>query len=104
MFLCGYLRTSNYHFIDGCAQEGGNNNVDIFRILCLSNDCGLIEPIVNTVSLHQIKKHCQLSLLEYFLNEFGPKNSESFLNAQRNFVHSCAAYSILCYLIQVKDR
>lgn len=75
-----------------------------YKILCLSNDCGLIEPIVNTVSLHQIKKHSQLSLLEYFLQEFGPKNSETFLNAQRNFVHSCAAYSILCYLIQVKDR
>lgn len=75
-----------------------------YKILCLSDDCGLIEPIVNTVSLHQIKKHCQLSLLEYFLQEYGPKNSESFLNAQRNFVHSCAAYSIFCYLIQVKDR
>lgn len=74
------------------------------RISCLSNDSGFIEPIVNTVSLHQIKKCNQLSLWEYFLQEFGPKNSEAFLNAQRNFVQSCAAYSIFCYLIQVKDR
>lgn len=76
-----------------------------YKILCLSNDAGLIEPIMNTISLHQIKKnYCKLSLREYFLQEYGGRNTETFLNAQRNFVHSCAAYSILCYLIQVKDR
>lgn len=75
-----------------------------YRILCLSNDSGLIEPILNTVSLHQIKKHCQLSLWEYFEREFGPPNSEEFLSAQKNFVESCAAYCLVSYLIQVKDR
>lgn len=75
-----------------------------YRILVLSCDSGLIEPILNTVSLHQIKKHCQLSLIEYFNREFGPSNSEAFLTAQRNFVQSCAAYCLICYLVQVKDR
>ncbi|KAG8248820.1 Phosphatidylinositol 4-kinase beta [Homalodisca vitripennis] len=75
-----------------------------YRILVLSDDSGLIEPILNTVSLHQIKKHCQLSLGEYFAQEFGESNSESFLTAQRNFVQSCAAYCLVCYLVQVKDR
>ncbi|CAG2054851.1 unnamed protein product [Timema podura] len=75
-----------------------------YKILCLSNDSGLIDPILNTVSLHQIKKHCQLSLLQYFTREFGTHNSEAFLTAQRNFVESCAAYCLICYLVQVKDR
>ncbi|XP_050297349.1 phosphatidylinositol 4-kinase beta [Anthonomus grandis grandis] len=75
-----------------------------YRILVLSDDSGLIEPILNTVSLHQIKKHCQLSLLQYFKNEYGPETSEAFLTAQKNFVQSCAAYCLICYLIQVKDR
>lgn len=75
-----------------------------FRILCLSSDSGLIEPILNTVSLHQIKKNSQLSLLEYFMKEYGQCNSEAFLTAQRNFVRSCAAYCLISYLIQVKDR
>lgn len=75
-----------------------------YRILCLSNDSGLIEPILNTVSLHQIKKQGQLSLLEYFTKEHGSRNSEAFLSAQRNFVQSCAAYCLICYLVQVKDR
>ncbi|KAI4459127.1 phosphatidylinositol kinase [Holotrichia oblita] len=75
-----------------------------YKILCLSSDSGLIEPILNTVSLHQIKKNSQLSLLEYFVREYGPHNSEAFLTAQKNFVQSCAAYCLISYLIQVKDR
>lgn len=75
-----------------------------YRILVLSDDSGLIEPILNTVSLHQVKKHCQLSLLQYFKKEYGPETSEAFLTAQKNFVQSCAAYCLICYLIQVKDR
>ena len=43
-----------------------------------------------------------MSLLEYFLQEFGALNSEEFLSAQRNFVQSCAAYCIVSYLIQVE--
>ena len=42
-----------------------------------------------------------MSLLEYFMQEFGAVNSEEFLEAQRNFVQSCAAYCVVSYLIQV---
>lgn len=31
-------------------------------------------------------------------------NSEAFLTAQRNFVESSAAYCLVCYILQVKDR
>ncbi|XP_033340009.1 phosphatidylinositol 4-kinase beta fwd isoform X2 [Megalopta genalis] len=75
-----------------------------YKILCLSNDSGLIEPILNTVSLHQVKKQCQLTLVQYFEREFGPPTSDTFITAQRNFIQSCAAYCLVCYLIQVKDR
>ncbi|CAG2110364.1 unnamed protein product [Medioppia subpectinata] len=75
-----------------------------YKILVTSAESGLIEAILNTVSLHQIKKHCKMSILEYFIKEFGSQTSEEFLTAQRNFVQSCAAYCIVSYLIQVKDR
>lgn len=75
-----------------------------YRILVISNDSGLIEPVLNTVSLHQIKKHSKLTLFEYFKQEFGEVNSEGFLTAQRKFVESCAAYCVVSYIIQVKDR
>lgn len=84
------------------------------KILVLSNDSGMIEPILNAVSLHQIKKHQAKhtpvgaqppALIDYFMQEFGQsRTSEAFLTAQKNFVESCAGYSIACYLLQVKDR
>ncbi|XP_077989707.1 phosphatidylinositol 4-kinase beta-like [Glandiceps talaboti] len=75
-----------------------------FHIVVTSNDSGMIEPIINAVSLHQIKKHSQMSLLNYFFKEFGGPTTEEYLTAQRNFVQSCAAYCLVCYLMQVKDR
>lgn len=99
------IRNKAVNFKEGSIKNQlTQKNFFCFRILCLSNDSGLIETIANTVSLHQIRKHCQLSLPEYFEQEFGPVTSEAFLTAQRNFVQSCAAYSIICYVIQVKDR
>ncbi|XP_024114149.1 phosphatidylinositol 4-kinase beta isoform X2 [Oryzias melastigma] len=75
-----------------------------YKILVLSADSGMIEPVMNAVSLHQVKKQSQLSLLDYLLQEHGAPTTEAFLTAQRNFVQSCAGYSLICYLLQVKDR
>ncbi|XP_039368588.1 phosphatidylinositol 4-kinase beta isoform X2 [Mauremys reevesii] len=75
-----------------------------YKILVISADSGMIEPVVNAVSIHQVKKQSQLSLLDYFLQEHGNYTTEAFLTAQRNFVQSCAGYCLVCYLLQVKDR
>ncbi|XP_055687027.1 phosphatidylinositol 4-kinase beta [Lutzomyia longipalpis] len=75
-----------------------------YKIVCLSNDSGLIEPIPNTVSLHQIKKNSNKSLRDYFIDEHGDPDEGRFKRAQRNFMHSCAAYCLISYLLQVKDR
>ncbi|KAG7469532.1 hypothetical protein MATL_G00129930 [Megalops atlanticus] len=75
-----------------------------YKILVISSDSGMIEPVVNAVSLHQVKKQSQLSLLDYFLQDHGNYTTEAFLTAQRNFVQSCAGYCLVCYLLQVKDR
>lgn len=72
-----------------------------YKILCLSNDAGLIEPVLNTISLHQIKKQNKNSLSMYFEEEF---KENALVKARQNFIESCAAYSLVCYLIQVKDR
>uniref|UniRef100_A0A8C8CPB4 Phosphatidylinositol 4-kinase beta n=1 Tax=Oncorhynchus tshawytscha TaxID=74940 RepID=A0A8C8CPB4_ONCTS len=75
-----------------------------YKILVMSSDSGMIEPVLNAVSLHQVRKQSQLSLLDYFLQEHGSYTNEAFLTARRNFVQSCAGYSLICYLLQVKDR
>jgi hypothetical protein len=58
----------------------------------------------NAISVLQVRKQSQLSLLDYFLQEHGSYTNEAFLTARRNFVESCAGYSLICYLLQVKDR
>lgn len=104
-----------FQFLQKLQEIWHQEHVKVFvrptRILVLSKDSGMIEPFLNAVSLHQIKKlqankkFQQTTLLDYFLQEFGPtKTSEDFLTAQKNFVESCAGYSIACYLLQVKDR
>lgn len=75
-----------------------------YKIVCFSNDSGLIEPILNTVSLHQIKKNSNKSLRDYFIDEYGSADSDQFKIAQRNFMQSCAGYCLISYLLQVKDR
>ncbi|XP_050409200.1 phosphatidylinositol 4-kinase beta [Patella vulgata] len=75
-----------------------------YKIIVTSNNSGMIEPVLNAISLHQIKKHSKMTLRDYFIHEFGPPTSEEFLTAQRNFVQSCAGYCLVCYLMQVKDR
>jgi phosphatidylinositol 4-kinase len=76
-----------------------------YTVLVLSPEGGLIEPVKNAVSLHQIKRECKGSLLDYFKHEYGgDMNSEKFQTARRNFIESCAAYCLVCYFIQIKDR
>jgi len=75
-----------------------------YKILVTGPDSGILEPIVNAPSVHQIKKMEPNGLQVYFINEFGEPNSEGYMKAMENFVLSCAGYSLVCYLLQVKDR
>ncbi|XP_047510662.1 phosphatidylinositol 4-kinase beta isoform X1 [Pieris napi] len=75
-----------------------------YEIICLDKESGLIQPVLNSVSLHQIKKQSGKTLRAWLELEHGPGTSEGFLRAQRNFVHSAAAYALTSYLLQLKDR
>lgn len=75
-----------------------------YKILVTGPDSGILEPIVNAPSIHQIKKMEPGGLMAYFVKEFGESNSECHIEAMNNFVVSCAGYSLVCYLLQVKDR
>lgn len=35
---------------------------------------------------------------------FGKENSEKFRKARKNFADSLSAYSLVCYILQIKDR
>ena len=76
-----------------------------YKTLVILADSSMIEPVVNNaVSIHQVKKQSQLSLLDYFLQEHGSYTTEAFLRSQCNSVQSWTGYCLVCYLLQVKDR
>lgn len=77
-----------------------------YRILSTSKYTGLIEIINDAVSIDGLKKADGYpgSLLDYFIQVYGPKTSQSFQLAQRNFMLSLVGYSLVSYLLGLKDR
>jgi len=79
-----------------------------YRILSTSNSTGLIEVLTDATSIDGLKKADKYpengGMRAYFEQVYGPPTSKSFLAAQRNFVRSLAGYSIVAYLLGLKDR
>jgi hypothetical protein len=79
-----------------------------YKILSTSASTGLLQMIVDATSLDGLKKSDGYpevgGLRKYFENTYGGPTSKSFKAAQRNFMKSLAAYSIVCYLLGLKDR
>jgi len=79
-----------------------------YRILSTSKDTGMIEFLKDTTSIDGLKKSENFpkegGLLKYFENIYGDPNSHSFKAAQRNFMLSLVGYSLVAYLLGLKDR
>jgi len=76
-----------------------------YSILITSSQSGLVETVLDTASLHQIKKNTPgFTTLDQYYKEVYEHPSDKYKVAQMNFVESTAGYSILTYLLQIKDR
>jgi len=73
-----------------------------YEILITSQNSGLIEFMPNTISIDGLKKKINHSWnLNLFFRKFF---ANKFEEAQKNFAESLAAYSLVCYILSIKDR
>jgi phosphatidylinositol 4-kinase A len=96
-----------------------------YTIMCVGGDAGLLECLSDAKSVDEVKKRTDgfTSLRDYFERAYGPPryrrrldtfglsklaNSQSghvsFETAQENFLRSLVGYSLVCYILQIKDR
>lgn len=73
-----------------------------YDIVITSPNSGLIEYIPNSVSIDTLKRKIlsTMDLNDFFRNYF----CNNFEEAQKNFVESLAGYSLISYIINIKDR
>ncbi|KAJ2830524.1 Phosphatidylinositol 4-kinase pik1alpha (PI4-kinase)(PtdIns-4-kinase) [Coemansia erecta] len=95
-------------------QEKTGLFVQYYRIMVTGEGCGIMETITNTVSVHSIKKEFYsrnpgyagppYTLYNYFVTSYGTPDTARFREAQDCFMRSLVAYSLITYVLQIRDR
>ncbi len=88
------------------SKEGLDLWLQPYRILSTGKRTGLIQLLEDSLSITSSKKKDDWpgSLNAHFERLYGRPGSEGLQNARRRFAQSLAGYSILCYLLAIKDR
>lgn len=92
------------------AFRGIFNNVGLdvyvfpYRVTATAPGCGVIDVLPNSVSRDMLGREAVNGLFDYFISKYGAESSIRFQEARNNFVKSMAAYSVISYLLQFKDR
>ena len=75
-----------------------------YRVTATAPGCGVIDVLPNSISRDMLGREAVNGLYDYFVSKYGAENSIRFQEARNNFVKSMAAYSMISYLLQFKDR
>ena len=92
------------------AFRGIFNNVGLdvyvfpYRVTATAPGCGVIDVLPNSISRDMLGREAVNGLYDYFISKYGNEDSLRFQRARNNFVKSMAAYSVISFLLQFKDR
>jgi phosphatidylinositol 4-kinase len=75
-----------------------------YRVTSTAPGCGVIDVLPNSISRDMLGREAVNGLYDYFISKYGGEHSMRFQEARTNFVKSMAAYSVISYLLQFKDR
>ncbi|OQD76940.1 hypothetical protein PENDEC_c003G05071 [Penicillium decumbens] len=75
-----------------------------YRVTSTAPGCGVIDVLPNSISRDMLGREAVNGLYDYFVSKYGGEDSLRFQEARTNFVKSMAAYSVISYLLQFKDR
>ena len=75
-----------------------------YRVTATAPGCGVIDVLPNSISRDMLGREAVNGLYEYFISKYGAEDSIRFQEARSNFIKSMAAYSIISFLLQFKDR
>ncbi|KAJ3097772.1 phosphatidylinositol-4- kinase [Phlyctochytrium planicorne] len=91
-----------------CKSIFANSDLDLYlypyRVVATDPGCGIIEVIPKSISRDMMGREKVNSLPNYFEEKFGTTDSFAFRKAQDAFIRSLAAYSVILYIVSIKDR
>lgn len=94
--------------IEFCKGVFEKQRLDVFlfpyKVIATHPNEGIIEVVPNSQSRDQLGKKSDGNLFNWFVTKYGAPNSPAFQSARDCFIRSMAAYSVVSYILQVKDR
>ncbi|KIJ69126.1 hypothetical protein HYDPIDRAFT_23983 [Hydnomerulius pinastri MD-312] len=75
-----------------------------YRVTATAPGCGVIDVVPNATSRDEMGRAKVNDLLDFFISKYGGEETVAFQRARLNFIQSMAAYSVACYILQIKDR
>ncbi|CAE6400878.1 unnamed protein product, partial [Rhizoctonia solani] len=75
-----------------------------YRVTATGPGRGVIDVVPNSTSRDEMGRAKINDLMAFFVSKYGPPDTIAFQKARLNFIQSMAAYSVACYILQIKDR